>query len=253
MTETLGALLPPELVQTAILMFFRILPMVALAPAIGENSIPIRAKLGFSVALLMLLLPLSAPASVAGDLVPRIAGEVMIGLVLGLLVRIFVFALQTSGAIAAHSTSLSQLLGAPAADPLPAFGSFIYLAGVCALVVMDLHVILAGYIATSFDGFPLGSVNSIGAFGPYLSQRFSELLGFAFSLAAPFWVLSLVYNFMLGIVNRAMPQLMVAFVGAPLITGLAILMLVFAVPGMTGTWAGAVLDYMSTGRAETWR
>ena len=40
----------------------------------------------------------------------------------------------------------------------------------------------------------------------------------ALSLAAPFVIASLLYNVALGVINKAMPQLMVAFVGAPAIT-----------------------------------
>ncbi len=46
----------------------------------------------------------------------------------------------------------------------------------------------------------------------------SRSFALAFSLAAPFVIAGLLYNVALGVINRAMPQLMVAMVGAPAIT-----------------------------------
>ena len=67
--------------------------------------------------------------------------------------------------------------------------------------------------------------------GGQLSQwgidKVSGAFAMAFRLAAPFVIVSVLYNITLGVINRAMPQLMVAFVGAPVITagGLALLAL----------------------------
>ena len=56
----------------------------------------------------------------------------------------------------------------------------------------------------------------------------------AFTLAAPFVLVSVLYNLTLGVINRAMPQLMVVFVGAPVITGLGLAVLFADGPGAAG-------------------
>jgi flagellar biosynthetic protein FliR len=67
-------------------------------------------------------------------------------------------------------------------------------------------------------------------------SRVSDSFALAFSLSAPFLIASLLYNVALGVINKAMPQLMVAFVGAPAITwgGVALLMLV--TPAILAAW-----------------
>ncbi len=67
--------------------------------------------------------------------------------------------------------------------------------------------------------------------------RVTDAFGLAVSLAAPFAVASFAYNLALGAINRAMPQLMVAFVGAPAITAGALLLLWIAAPDMLFHWA----------------
>ena len=48
----------------------------------------------------------------------------------------------------------------------------------------------------------------------------------------------MIYNLALGIINRAMPQLMVAMVGAPAITGGALALLMLAAPVILPLWLG---------------
>ena len=59
---------------------------------------------------------------------------------------------------------------------------------------------------------------------------------FGFSLAAPFVIMGFAYNVALGAINRAMPQLMVAFVGAPAITAAGLLVLMLAAPVILHFW-----------------
>jgi len=68
----------------------------------------------------------------------------------------------------------------------------------------------------------------------------------AFALAAPFYILSLLYNLTLGVINRAMPQLMVAFVGAPVITAGALILLTVSIPLMVGRWQDTFFTFLQT-------
>jgi flagellar biosynthetic protein FliR len=65
-----------------------------------------------------------------------------------------------------------------------------------------------------------------------------------FTLAAPFVIASLVYNVTLGVINKAMPQLMVAFVGAPAITAGGLIILTLAAPLMLSLWIEAMGQFM---------
>ena len=58
--------------------------------------------------------------------------------------------------------------------------------------------------------------------------------------------MSIVYNVTLGVLNKAMPQLMVVLVGAPAITFLALVVLAATAPALLEAWrtafAAALLD-----------
>jgi flagellar biosynthetic protein FliR len=64
----------------------------------------------------------------------------------------------------------------------------------------------------------------------------SRAFSLAFTLAAPFVILSVLYNCALGVINKAMPQLMVAFVGAPVITLGGLFVLALSAPAMLSFW-----------------
>ncbi|MEM6489170.1 MAG: flagellar biosynthetic protein FliR [Pseudomonadota bacterium] len=61
-------------------------------------------------------------------------------------------------------------------------------------------------------------------------------LGLGLSLAAPFVIVGFSYNLALGALSRAMPQLLVALVGAPLVIGLGLATLWYATPELYGRW-----------------
>ena len=90
------------------LVFLRIGALVSLLPAFGEMSVPVRIKLGLAFAFTLIVAPIVghsvAVQSNLDALVFVALAETANGLLLGIAVRMFIFALQTAGAIAAQST-----------------------------------------------------------------------------------------------------------------------------------------------------
>lgn len=169
--------------------------------------------------------------------------EIAIGLILGIAIRLFILALQTAGSIAAQATSLSQLLGGAATEAVPAMG-FILVVGALSLAVMyGLHIRAAELLILSYDLFPVGEFPDGRIISAWGVARISHAFSLAFVLAAPFVVASLIYNLALGVINRAMPQLMVAFVGAPLITFGGLFFLFVSAPFMLTVWIEALLTF----------
>ncbi len=62
----------------------------------------------------------------------------------------------------------------------------------------------------------------------------------AFTLAAPFILAALLYNLALGAINRAMPSLMVTFIGAPALTLGGLVLLALATPFLLQIWRDMV-------------
>ena len=168
--------------------------------------------------------------------------EATIGLMLGLAIRLLVIALQLAGSIAAQSTALAQIFGAGAApDPMPAIGSKQMLAGVTLAVASGLHVKAAIAMARSYEILPMGLPIPAADVAAWGTARVARAFALGFSLAAPFVIAGFAYNLALGAINRAMPPLMVAFIGAPAITFGGLLLLMLASPVLLHFW-GRQLD-----------
>ena len=232
-----------DAIWKAYLVFMRVGAMMALLPAFGEQSVPTRVKLGLALAFTAIVAPaISNPDAVteASHTFGLIAAETLTGLFLGLMLRLFVLALQVAGSIAAQSTSLSQLFGGAGGDPLPAMGHVLVIGGLALATIMGLHVQIAEFMINSYELVPMGDVIPSGVLSRAGIAEISRAFALGFTLAAPFVISSLIYNVTLGVINKAMPQLMVAFVGAPAITAGGLVLLMLAAPLILSIWVEAM-------------
>ena len=248
MTALLGLFGPAEgAIWGLAAVFARVGAMATLLPGIGDRALPMRLKLAAAVAFTAVIWPVVAetavPAGAAlaergpGALALALVAEAAAGLVLGLAVRLIVMALQVAGAIAAQSTAVAQIAGADVApDPLPAIGAILTVAATALAMAAGLHVKAAAALAGSYAVLPLGVLPPAADAAAWATARVGEAFGLAVALASPFAAASLLYNLALGAINRAMPQLMVAFVGAPAITLGALILLSMLAPEMLGHW-----------------
>ncbi len=227
------------------MVFLRIGSAMAFLPALGESPVPVRIRLVLALALTLVVAPAVAPLfaerpGTASGLLLGAAGEVLFGLAAGLALRLMIIALQVAGAIAAQSTSLSQVFGGMIADPQPAFGKILTVAGLALFVLLKLHVAVVAYLIQTYHLLPPWNLLAGPELIPWGLSEIARAFRLGFVLAGPFVAASLIYNVALGAINRAMPQLMVSFVGAPAITAGGLVLLALASPGMMSVWAGAV-------------
>nr|WP_233270441.1 flagellar biosynthetic protein FliR [Chachezhania sediminis] len=234
--------------------FLRVGAMVSVMPGFGEQVVPMRIKIAISLAFTVVVTPAmvdgpgaiwSEPPSTLLTFAAVAFPETIVGLALGVGIRLFVNAMQIAGAMAAQATSLSQILGAAAVEPIPAMGHVLVMAGFALAMMSGLHVAAARIMIESYSVFPPGQPLDASELGQWGVRRVAAAFSLAFSLAAPFIIASVLYNVMLGVINRAMPQLMVAFVGAPVITFGGLALLLIAGPYMLMLWREELMLFLA--------
>ncbi|MEM9249762.1 MAG: flagellar biosynthetic protein FliR [Pseudomonadota bacterium] len=241
-----------EVLVTAIAVFLRIAAAMAVLPGFGEQTISARVRLGAAVAFTMLVAPVVAPSLPPGaslswsDLITLMGSETLTGLAFGLMLRLLVHTLQITGTIAAQSTSLAQLFAGASVEPLPAIGHLLVVAGLALAAMAELHLRIAEALIETYRLFPIGTVLNAGALAEVGIAHVARAFSLAFTLAAPFVIGALIYNLALGAINRAMPQLMVAFVGAPAITGAGLALLALVAPLALELWRATLLETLET-------
>ncbi|WP_298561257.1 flagellar biosynthetic protein FliR [uncultured Aliiroseovarius sp.] len=230
-------------VMLGFVVFLRVGAAMALLPAFGETMVPVRVRLFLGFAFTVIVTP-----AVANTVTPSVEqlgspiylmSEPIVGLGFGIILRLAIMTLQIAGSIAAQSTSLAQLMGGNNSDPQPAIGHVLTISGLALAAMLGLHVrIVEGFIL-SYQVFPVGALPDPLGFSDWGITHVAHSFGFAFALAAPFVIVSLLYNVALGVINRAMPQLMVAFVGAPAITAGGLILLALTTPVLLPIWQRA--------------
>ena len=238
--------LSDDMVFTAMLVFGRVGGVAALLPGFGEQSVPMRVRLMGALAFTFIAWPLVWPkVAVLPEtglaLLLLITIEVFIGMMIGLAIRMIVMALQLAGSMAAQATSISQIVGAGATpDPMPAIGNALVLSGLALALAAGLHVKAVLAIALSYDIVPAGLAPDGEGLATWGVDQAAHAFELAFALAAPFVLASFAYNLALGFINRAMPQLMVAFIGAPAIMAGGLLILAAGAPALLQVWNAAL-------------
>ncbi|MCK8483572.1 flagellar biosynthetic protein FliR [Aliiroseovarius sp. S2029] len=225
--------------QGGLVVFLRVGAAMAVLPAFGEKSVPARVRLFLAFAFTLIVAP-GVSADLGATTPLTYVSEPVIGLGFGIAIRLMIMALQIAGSIAAQSTSLAQLMGGANADPQPAIGHVLVVAGLALAVMLGLHVKLAAGLIMTYRVFPVGQLPDPQLFADWGITQIAQAFSLAFSLAAPFVIASLLYNVALGVINRAMPQLMVAFVGAPAITAGGLILLLLTAPLLLPVWQAAL-------------
>jgi flagellar biosynthetic protein FliR len=248
--ETVFEIFPvaQELLWVGFAVFLRVGAMMAVLPAFGDQPVPARVRLVLSVMFTVVVGPAVAPLipplpQNQLQIISVLGPEALAGLFMGLFLRFFILALQIAGSIAAQSTSLSQIFGGTAVvDPLPALGHVLVVGGTALAALSGLHVQAAAYMIHSYAVFPFGLALDPMLVAELGVDEVTRAFGIGFTLAAPFLIASLIYNLLLGVINRAMPQLMVSFVGAPALTAGGLFL--FSAPLMLAFWMAEFAQFM---------
>nr|WP_221212274.1 flagellar biosynthetic protein FliR [Brevundimonas lenta] len=222
------------------MIFGRIGAVLLMLPGVGESYVPPRIRLSLALVVTLALWPVVSGAlpplpETLGAMAGWIIREVIVGLMIGALLRAFTTALSTAGEIVSLQTALSfaQTANPLQAQPGTTISAFLMLLGTTLIFATNTHhLFIAGLV---------GSYELIAPAKPLITGDFTELairtLGDSFmlgvQLSAPVIVFALIFNLASGLVGRVMPQFQVFFAAAPLgiILGLSVFALSLGVLG----------------------
>lgn len=234
------------------LIFARIAAMVMLLPAIGESPVPPRVRLAFALAMSMMLYPVvgqgvaAAPATM-GVLGGLLIKEILIGLMIGAILRMFLSSLGAAGEILSLSTTLSfsQTAAPGQAQPTTSLATFLGILGVVLIMTTDLHHLFISAMVRSYTLFPVAKAAPVNDATQLAIRTVSNSFALGLQLAAPVVVFSLIFNIATGLVGRVMPQFQIFFVATPLMVllGLSIFALSLGVIGMV--WVDHYRDLLT--------
>ncbi len=203
----------------------RIFGFVAGAPILS-TGLPNRVRLMFALSLVLCLAPAipetqvpnSNPASVYG--LEILATQMLVGLCMGLSVRIIYAALDVAGEYIGYQMGLGF---ATFYDPVdaaqtPVMAELLTLIGILLFWAINGHLIFILTLSKSFVVIPID--NFANTFGiknfAHLANLGSIMFSLGLSLCMPVVITLLVFNVALGVLTRASPQLNIFALGFPI-------------------------------------
>jgi flagellar biosynthesis protein FliR len=226
------------------LVFARVAAAFMLLPGFGETHLPPRVKV---VAALLVAAAMAGSVPGRPDLVPapaamagEIGAEIVVGLLLGTVARILFNALHVAGTLIAQQAGLGLLIPTGTEpEGVSALAQILLFGGISLIFALDLDFQLLLAIRDSYELFPLGRLPDPGSMALRVTRTVSDAFSLGVRLGLPFLVIGFVLYAGLGVINRAMPQMMVFFVAAPAFTIVGLVLLAITLPMILWTWAGA--------------
>jgi flagellar biosynthesis protein FliR len=206
------------------LVFARVGAMVMTLPALGEAMVPPRVRLMLALSLVILLEPVvgkTYPANATATpilLVGMLTLETIIGLAIGMLLRMIMTAVGTAGNVIAMQSGLAfaQTFDPSAQTQSALVSTFLSLLALVLIFSANLHHLLIAGIEQSFTLFPPGKIFPTGDFAKLAIETVSEAFTLGVQMASPFLVFGLILYGGAGFVARLMPQVQIFFLAMPL-------------------------------------
>ncbi len=218
----LAELLPAEIFGY-FMVFVRLGAALMVMPGFGEIYIPTNIRLAIALVLTMAVAPVvvatvpEMPATPLGIFL-LVAGEVLIGVLIGAVARLSMSALHVAGTVIAFQSSLAFALMMDPSQGIQGalVASFYSLLGLVLIFATDLHLVMIRGIHDSYEIFIPGQVPATGDMAEMVLDLVASSFKLGIQMAAPFIVYGIVLYTGIGLLARLMPQLPFFFVIMPL-------------------------------------
>ncbi len=226
-----------ELAKVFLLVFVRFSGLIVSAPILGSNNFPVIGKIGLTGLSALLVTPtitaLDQPLPAEGfEFALMAAGELMIGLAIGLIMTLVFAAIQIAGQIMDMQSGfgLMNVFNPALETQFPIFGFFYFILAVLYLLIIPIppngmsgiHMMIVGLVS-SFEHIPLGGLapdpNLLWTVTTWGSAMFFN----AAVIAAPVAGALMLAYVTMGLMGRVVPQIHLFVVGFPLTIATALL------------------------------
>jgi len=216
----------------------RLLPIIALSPFLGARVLPHPVKMVFAFMLFVIFLPAMAKnlhsiPMFTPWLILLMVKEVFIGFSIGLIISVPFIIVQNVGMLIDHQRGGASLL---VNDPTiqnqsSPIGTLYNMILIVLFFAVDGPFYLFNAIIESYDIIPPDALFNAAFFAkdtPFWKiqiELFNKLMVITVQLGAPALIVILMTDMFLGIANRLAPQVQITFLGLPLKSLLALLVI----------------------------
>ena len=204
------------------LTLFRFSVVLFLLPFFGGATIPNPVKAALVLILSLALWPqLSFPATMmptGWNIVIMFLGELILGLILGMLVNFLFAAVQLGGQIIGFQMGFAMV---NVVDPITGTSNavsahFLYMCTMLTFLVLNGHLYLLKAVGMSFDYIPPGTLLLQPELADDIFHFSNMMFTLAIRIAAPVMAALFLVDLALALISRAAPQIHVLVLGFPI-------------------------------------
>ena len=228
----------PQYLASAVLVMIRLSGLMVFAPLFSSAAIAPRIKVGFVIAMTVLLAPVVAavPNARATLDTRAVLGELGVGLVFGISLMLLNEALTFAGTLLGiqFSFSLVNLMDPNSMIETPVLGQMLGWLGVLVIIGAGLDRSLLAAMVQSFRFVPVGQAFIEAKTGAALAGMAAGIFLAGLQLAAPVIAATLAVEVTIALIGRLSPQLPSMVMSIPLKTIVSYVVLI----GSLAVWPG---------------
>ncbi len=234
---------------TLFLVYVRVFSFLILVPVFGREFMPNTFKLFLTTAISFALF-------IYSDIKPleflntfhfflHVLSEFLFGFTAGLMLRFLFDAMQMAGEFISINMGLGLATVFNPQQPQTTIMAFFFsLLALLFFLSLGGPEILLLSLGKSFEKIPLGSFNIYEIDPELFLKFFYESFLLAFKVAFPIIVVMLIFNLVLALINRFIPQINVFIVGLPIQVFLGLLILVLFFPLISWIFTSYVKEHI---------
>lgn len=226
----------PQL-QLFFLVFLRVGAVLMSIPVFDSKSIPLFFKIALAFTTSMALFPILElePLALITNFFAMgvsVAGEILLGLVIGFSVKLIFAGIQLAGQLAGYQMgmALANVMDPSSSQQVPLLAQFNNLIALLIFITINAHYWFIRALAHSFQLVPPLNVNFSGSLMEHLIKMSGNMFVIGIQIGAPVIAALLITSVAFGLIARTVPQMNVFIVAMPLKIAVGLLFLGFSLP-----------------------
>jgi flagellar biosynthetic protein FliR len=240
---------PQGTVLALFLAFCRIGGCIMVLPGFSSGRVPPQIRLLLAAALSMAVMPLlwntiyPEVSKSGATYIGLIFTETVIGLMYGMMARLFTLGLQFAG------TVISMLIGFNAPGGMDiieesnetTLTSMISFCGLMMLFILDFHHYVLQALVDSYSVIPFGGHIEARASLVSVTDTLQSTFFIMLRLTSPFLLYGLMFQISIGFINKLAPQIPIYFISTPYLLMGGLFMLYLSIAAMISQFSDAFL------------
>jgi len=216
--------------------------VVSLFPFFDNKNFPAQFKIGFILAIALVLTPVIELDISKTGIPLLVMREIIVGMILGLTARFIFLSVEMAGQMVSNSMGLSMAtVFNPELGQSTEMASLYGMMATLIFLAMDAHHDLIQVFVKSYEWLPEGQINLKNLIPEIISVS-GKLFIIALKISAPVVIAMLISSLLLGFIYKAAPQMNIFFVGYPVYIFVGFIVILIGMPVFIHVISGYLND-----------